>query len=91
MQSLYIQLGNNSSVTDIWIKFNQITAAVSDSAAYYKKAYREVLLAVFPNSVHVLCLAHIVNLAADVLHHHYEVMHTCDLGYNDKVFTFQEA
>ena len=59
--------------------FSQITVVVSVSAAYCKMAYREVLSAVFPNSVHVLCLAHIVDLAAEVLQHHYEVTHTCDL------------
>ena len=42
-------------------------AIVSDSAAYCKKAYREVLSAVFPQSTHILCLAHIVNLAADII------------------------
>ena len=67
------------SVTDIGITFEQITAVVSDSAAYCKKAYRDVLSAVFPNSVHVLCLAHIVNLVAEVFHHHRDFSHTCDL------------
>ena len=63
------------SVTDIDIEFSHITAVVSDSAAYCRKAYREVLSAVVPNSVHVLCLAHIVNLVAQVFRHHYEFMH----------------
>ena len=67
------------SVTDIGITFEQITAVVSDSAAYCKKAYRDVLSAVFPNSVHVLCLAHIVNLVAEVFRHHRDFSHTCDL------------
>ena len=53
------------SVTEVGIQFDQVTAVVCDSAAYCKKAYREVLSAVFPNSIHVLCLAHIVNLVAD--------------------------
>ena len=37
---------------------------VTDSAAYCKKADRDVLSDVLPNSTHVLCGAHIVNLAA---------------------------
>ena len=49
------------SVTDIGIEFSHI-AVVFDSAAYCKEAYGEMLSAVFPNSVHVLCLANIVNL-----------------------------
>ena len=52
------------SVTDIVIEFSQVISVVSDSAAYCKKAYRDVLSAVFSNSLHVLCLAHIVNLTA---------------------------
>ena len=64
------------SVTDIGIQFNQVTAVVSDSAAYCKKAYNDVLSAIFPNSVHVLCLAHIVNLVAEVFHHHRDFAHT---------------
>ena len=67
------------SVTDIGIEFSHITTVVSVSAAHCKKAYREVLSAVLLNSVHVLCLAHIVNLAAEVFHHHCVFMHTCDL------------
>ena len=48
---------------------------VTDSAAYCKKAYRDILSAVFPNPTHVLCLAHIVNLAADVFQKIAEFQH----------------
>ena len=48
------------------ISFGDVTAVVTDSAAYCKKAFNEVLSAVLPNAVHVLCLAHIANLAGDV-------------------------
>lgn len=37
----------------------------TDSAAYIKKAYREGLPALFPTCVHVMCLAHIMNLIGD--------------------------
>ena len=30
------------------------------------------------NSLHVLCIAHIVNLAAEVFHHHTDFQHTSD-------------
>ena len=61
---------------DAGIGFNQVHAVVSDSAAYCKKAVREVLSAVLPNSIHVLCLAHIVNLAADIFQKHEYFHHT---------------
>ena len=67
------------SVTDAGIAFDNVMAIVSDSATYCKKAYRDVLSVVFSQSVHVLCLAHIVNLAAEVFHHYGEFQHTSDL------------
>ena len=59
------------SLADAGISFNQIT----DSAAYCKKAVREVLSVVLPNSTHILCLAHIVNLAAEVFHKYHYFQH----------------
>ena len=67
------------SVTDIVIEFSQVISVVSDSAAYCKKAYRDVLSTVFSNSLHVLCLAHIVNLTAEVFHHSRDFAHMCAL------------
>ena len=67
------------SVTGAGISFDDVIAIVSDSAAYWKKAYRDVLTVVFPKSTHILCLAHIVNLAAEVFHHHGAFKHTADL------------
>lgn len=54
------------AVTGAGISFQNIIAVVSDSAAYCKKAFRDVLAAVFPAAVHVLCLAHIINLVGDI-------------------------
>lgn len=67
------------SVREVGIKYERVIAFVSDSAAYCKKAFRDVLSAVFPNATHVLCLEHIVNLAAEVFHHHSHTKHTADL------------
>ena len=67
------------AVTSAQIRFEDVMAIVSDSAAYCKKAYREVLSAVFAQSTHILCLAHIVNLAAEIFHHFPDFKHTSDL------------
>ena len=67
------------SVSEIGIDFDHVIAIVSDSAAYCKKAYNDVLSAIFPNSMHVLCIAHIVNLVAEVVHHHADFQHTSTL------------
>ena len=48
---------------------------VLDSAAYCKKVFTTV----YPKSVYVLCLTHIVNLATEIFHHHKDFNHTSDL------------
>ena len=67
------------AATGAGIAFEQVIVIVSDSAAYCKKAYRDVLSAVFSKSTHVLCLVHVVNLAAEVFHHHRDFAHTSDM------------
>ena len=54
-------------------------SVVSDSVAYCKKAYRDVLSVVYPKSLHIPCIAHIVNLASEVFHHHTDFKHISDL------------
>ena len=53
------------AVTDMGISFNCIQAFVTNSTAYCSKAYNEVISNIFPNSKHVRCFAHILNLAGD--------------------------
>ena len=67
------------SVSEAQIAIENVAAIASDSAAYCKKTYREVLLAVYPKSVHILCLAHIVNLSAEIICHHGDFSHTANL------------
>ena len=52
------------AVTDMGIQYDSVMAVVSDSAAYTIKAYREVLSIIFPKSLHVRCMAHIVNFSS---------------------------
>ena len=63
----------------VGIKYDQVIAIISDRAAYCKKAFWDVLSTVFPNSIHVRCLAHIVNLASEVFRHHSYFQHTAEL------------
>ena len=67
------------AVSEIGINFNCIISIVTDNASYCKKAYQNVLSAVYPNSLHVLCIAHIVNLVSEVFHHHSDFKYTSDL------------
>ena len=57
------------ALTDAGVDFNDVTAFVTDNAPYCIKAYREGLKMILPNSVHVCCLAHILNLVGEVWHH----------------------
>ncbi|XP_036001540.1 uncharacterized protein LOC118565359 [Fundulus heteroclitus] len=54
---------NDLDLNDAW-------AVVTDNAAYCLKAYREVLNEVMPNSVHVTCLCHIINLVGETWQHY---------------------
>ena len=49
-------------LTHFNISFNLPCLFLSDSAAYMKKCYREVLLPLMPQLIHVPCCAHIINL-----------------------------
>ena len=58
------------------ISFNQVHGVVTDSTAYSKKTIKDVLSAVLLHSTHVLCVAHIVNLDADVFQKYEHFHHT---------------
>lgn len=66
-------------IGDVGIGYAQVHGIVTDNVAYCKKAVREILSAILPNSMHILCLAHIVNLAADVFQKHKDFYHTATL------------
>lgn len=48
------------------IKFSDVWAFVTDSASYMKKAFNTILHDLFPNSKHITCLAHLLNLVLEV-------------------------
>eukprot|EP00063_Salmo_salar_P051973 XP_014026808.1 PREDICTED: uncharacterized protein LOC106585279 [Salmo salar] len=49
---------------------NDAWAVVTDNASYCLKAYEEVLKGVMPNSVHVTCLCHVINLVSETWQHY---------------------
>lgn len=67
------------AVSELDINFNHVISVVTDNASYCKKVYRDVLSVVYPNSLHVLCIAHIINLVSEVFHHHSDFKYTSDL------------
>ena len=76
------------SLGDVGISYHQVHAVVTDSVAYCKKAFKDVLSAVLFNSTHVLCIAHIVNLASDVFqkHEHFHHMGTLIMMIKSSLF-----
>lgn len=55
-----------ASLQETNIDFSQVQAVVSDdNAAYYKKAWRDILSALLPNATGVFCLVHIMNLVGE--------------------------
>ena len=55
-------------VGDYKLHPNDILTFVSDNAAYCKKAYNTVLKTLYPRSIHICCLAHILHLVGEVFH-----------------------
>ena len=68
-----------SSESEFGITFHNIISIVSDITTYCMKAFKDVLSAVYPKSVHILCQAHIVNLFAEDFLHHNDFTHTSSL------------
>ena len=66
----FLKCVNNSTMggvllpilTNYNIPFSLPRLFLSDSTAYMKKCYREVLKPVMPQLIHVPCCAHIINL-----------------------------
>jgi len=52
-------------INDFYISCENIVVFDTGDAAYMKKAYTQVLSGLFPNSIHVTCLAHILNLVGE--------------------------
>ena len=56
-----------SCLNSYHVDFDDVWAFVTDSASYMKKAFKTILHGLFPNSRHITCLAHLLNLVLQVL------------------------
>lgn len=54
-----------NALNDFGVKPEDVICFDTDNAAYMLKAYKTALKALFPNSIHVTCLAHIMNLVGE--------------------------
>ncbi|GFO20663.1 CGG triplet repeat-binding protein 1 [Plakobranchus ocellatus] len=73
LDSVFLEATNHSTVAqavvscvaDYGIAFDMVIAVNTDNASYMRKAYTAVFKGLFPNSVHITCLAHIMNLLGE--------------------------
>uniref|UniRef100_H3AKW3 DUF659 domain-containing protein n=1 Tax=Latimeria chalumnae TaxID=7897 RepID=H3AKW3_LATCH len=70
LDSKFLSSVSHSTVTQAVVKtilehgisFNDVRVFDTENAPYMRKCYSDVLQALFPNSVHITCLAHITNV-----------------------------
>lgn len=58
----------------------------TDNAAYMKKAYTAALKSLFPNSVHVTCMAHIMNLVGSAFQRPFDQLNSFMLSFSQMFF-----
>ena len=73
-------------IQDYSIEFDNVIVFDTDNAEYMKKAYISVLKALFPNSIHIGCLAHIQNLVGDAFRKPFDHVNTFMRAINNMFF-----
>lgn len=58
----------------------------TDNAAYMKKAYTAALKSLFPNSVHITCMAHIMNLVGGAFRRPFDQLNSFMLYFSQMFF-----
>lgn len=58
------------------IKYQDVLFIISDAAAYMKKAYRDNWKTLFPNSIHITCLAHAIHNLCDTIRLRYNLVNS---------------
>lgn len=58
----------------------------TDNASYMKKAYTAALQSLFPNSVHVTCMAHVMNLVGSAFRRPFDQLNAFMLTFSQMFF-----
>ena len=74
-----------SAVQAMEIDNGNVTAIITDSAAYCKKAFKDVLSVVYPNATQILCLAHVAEPGGRGLPEMACFRPACDIRVNGEV------
>ena len=63
-----IATSSMNSLQILWqegILYSNVLCLISDAAAYMRRSYRDILAPMFPKSVHVTCVAHMIHNVAE--------------------------
>ena len=74
------------TLTSYDIEFEDVVAFDTDNASCMKKAFRDVLSPLFPNSIHVTCLAHIMNLVGESFRQPFEAVNNFVRRFNQQFY-----
>ncbi|XP_064424055.1 uncharacterized protein LOC135360599 [Latimeria chalumnae] len=84
VETVFLDAVNHSTVSQAVVKavneyqidYENILVIDTDNASYMKKAFDSVFSTLFPNSVHITCLAHIVNLIGESFRKPFQLVDT---------------
>lgn len=65
---------------------NDVVVFNTDNASYMKKAYNAALQSLFPNSIHVTCLAHIMNLIGGAFRRPFDQLNAFMLSFSQMFY-----
>uniref|UniRef100_H3AKS8 DUF659 domain-containing protein n=1 Tax=Latimeria chalumnae TaxID=7897 RepID=H3AKS8_LATCH len=84
VDTVFLDAVNHSTVSQAVVKaaneyqidYESILVIDTDNASYMKKAFDSVFSTLFPNSIHITCLAHIVNLIGESFRKPFQLVDT---------------
>ncbi|XP_074813238.1 EF-hand calcium-binding domain-containing protein 11 isoform X1 [Natator depressus] len=74
------------AVNEYQIDYENVVVIDTDNASYMKKAFDSVFSAQFPNSVHITCSAHIVNLIDESFRKPFQMVNTFVRGFKNMFY-----
>lgn len=92
--TVFLQVCNHSTVSVAVVKCLQeygianddVIVFNTDNAAYMMKAYKSALQSLFPNSIHVTCMAHIMNLVGGAFHRPFDQLNGFMLSFSQMFY-----
>lgn len=94
-ETVFLEECNHSTVSMAVVKCLQeynidnddvVVVFHTDNVAYIKKTYKDVLQSLFPNSIHVTCLAYIMNLIGGVFRRPFDQLNAFMLYFSQMFY-----